>query len=337
MLQLAVKYRTGRIMGGTARTVSLLQGLRCVVEDYEGPPNDRRISHDLDARIKPMIDHITSRRPLSVGMGNALKHFKLCVHRLSHGPEPSVGEAKAHLLHEIDKYIEERVSFTMSQIVKLGAKRVVDGDVVMVYARSQVVQEVLLEAHRRGTRFSVVVVAAAKPGRHSEGPALLRTLAAHGVPCTYTLLTGASHMMNKGATKVMLGAHAMLSNGTLMARVGTACIAMLAHRYNVPVLVCCETFKFSDRSQLDSITRNELADPAEIISNSSSGIRPTTSTQQQQQQQQEQRTVTTALNLVYDITPSRFIDTIITEVGQLPPTSVIHVLREYGNPLMVAD
>ncbi len=63
----------------------------------------------------------------------------------------------------------------------------------------------------------------------------------------------------------MLGAHALFSNGTMMSRVGSAAIAMTAHAYNVPVLVCCETHKFSERSQLDSITRNELADPRELL------------------------------------------------------------------------
>ena len=32
----------------------------------------------------------------------------------------------------------------------------------------------------------------------------------------------------------------------------------MAKAYNRPVLVCCETYKFSDRMQLDSIVFNEL-------------------------------------------------------------------------------
>lgn len=34
------------------------------------------------------------------------------------------------------------------------------------------------------------------------------------------------------------------------------------------------------------------------------------------------------LNLVYDVTPMEYIDMIISEVGQIPPTSVAVVLRE---------
>ena len=59
-------------------------------------------------------------------------------------------------------------------------------------------------------------------------------------------------------SKVFLGAHALLANGYVMSRVGSSIIAMVAKAYNVPVLVCCETYKFSERVQTDSFVFNEL-------------------------------------------------------------------------------
>lgn len=43
-----------------------------------------------------------------------------------------------------------------------------------------------------------------------------------------------------------------------MSRVGTSQIALVAKAYNVPVLVCCETYKFCERVQTDSFVSNEL-------------------------------------------------------------------------------
>ena len=60
------------------------------------------------------------------------------------------------------------------------------------------------------------------------------------------------------ATKVLLGAHALLANGYVMSRAGASQVALLAHCYNVPVLVCCETHKFCERVQTDSFVYNEL-------------------------------------------------------------------------------
>lgn len=59
-------------------------------------------------------------------------------------------------------------------------------------------------------------------------------------------------------TKVLLGAHALMANGYVMSRAGTAQVALVAKSYNVPVLVCCETHKFSERVQTDAFVYNEI-------------------------------------------------------------------------------
>lgn len=54
----------------------------------------------------------------------------------------------------------------------------------------------------------------------------------------------------------------MLSNGTVMSRAGSAAVAMVATASSKPVIICCETYKFHEKVQLDSITANELGDPS---------------------------------------------------------------------------
>ncbi|KDN50913.1 hypothetical protein RSAG8_00542, partial [Rhizoctonia solani AG-8 WAC10335] len=90
-----------------------------------------------------------------------------------------------------------------------------------------------------------------------EGRNLLRTLAAAGIPCTYCILSALGTVM-KDTSIVFLGTHALHSNGALYSRAGTALVAMMAKQHNVPVLACCETYKFSDSVNLDSFTKNEL-------------------------------------------------------------------------------
>lgn len=63
---------------------------------------------------------------------------------------------------------------------------------------------------------------------------------------------------------MLLGAHALLANGYVMSRAGSSQVALLAHYYNVPVLVCCETHKFSERVQTDAIVYNEMGKPSSV-------------------------------------------------------------------------
>lgn len=55
-----------------------------------------------------------------------------------------------------------------------------------------------------------------------------------------------------------MGAHALLNNGAVYSRVGTAMVAMAASDKQIPVMICCETYKFVNRTQVDSLVLNEL-------------------------------------------------------------------------------
>ena len=59
---------------------------------------------------------------------------------------------------------------------------------------------------------------------------------------------------------MIFGAHGLLANGYVMSRIGTSLIALVAKSYNVPVLVCCETYKFCDKVQTDAFVTNELGE-----------------------------------------------------------------------------
>ena len=59
-------------------------------------------------------------------------------------------------------------------------------------------------------------------------------------------------------TKVIIEAHSLLANGYVMSHIGSSQVALVAKAYNVPVIVCCETYKFSERVHTDCFVLNEL-------------------------------------------------------------------------------
>lgn len=59
--------------------------------------------------------------------------------------------------------------------------------------------------------------------------------------------------------KILVGASAMLCNGALISRIGTALLASLASTHRIPFIVFCESYKFSEKSQIDSLSWNEIA------------------------------------------------------------------------------
>ena len=199
-----------------------------------------------------------------------------------------------------------------------------DGDVVLTHAASATVLQALLAAWAAGRRFRVVVVDS-RP--RLEGKATLAALLRAGVSCTYSH-AGASPYLMRGVTLVLLGAAAVLSNGCVLSRVGTAAVAMVAWAHGVPVLVCAQTCKLHERTQLDSVTFNELGDPDALV-----GVegRADVAFLRDWDAAKQLR----LLNLQYDATPAEFVTMIVTELGMLPPTSVPVVLREYRKEVLL--
>lgn len=132
--------------------------------------------------------------------------------------------------------------------------------------------------------------------------------------------------MMKEVSKVFVGAYAMMANGNLLSRSGTALVAMMASSYQVPFIVCCETCKFTDRVQLESISFNELGNPEEILAENTEAD----GTPNNLLKEWKDIPNLKLLNLMYDLTPSQFITAVVTEVGMTPPTSVPVVLRIFS-------
>ena len=245
-------------------------------------------------------------------MGNATRWLKLEISKVDIDvPE---ADAKKGLCDAIDIFIRERVTFADQVIAQSTADKIRDGDVILTYAKSSIVQKALVRAYEEGKKFRVIIVDS-RPLH--EGKHLAAALIGIGMDVKYCLINGLSHNI-QDATKVLLGAHAMMSNGRLFSRIGTALVAMEANEADTPVIVLCETIKFTERTALDSIVHNEIAPADELVIRGG----PLENWNEIKKLQ--------LCNPMYDITPADYIQMIITESGNVPPTSV-PVLHRLGN------
>ncbi|XP_068334689.1 uncharacterized protein [Pyrus communis] len=313
--QVGLQYLSGDISGGNARCIAMLLAFQEAIKDYSTPP-EKNLSRDLTAKISSYVSFFSECRPLSITMGNAIRFLKSRIAKLPLTMTES--EAKASLQSDVERFISEKIILADKVIVKHAVSKIRDGDVLLTYGSSSAVEMLLLHAHELGKQFRVVVVDSCPK---LEGQRLLRRLVGKGLSCTYTHINAASYIMHE-VTRVFLGASSVLSNGTVYSRVGTACVAMVAHAFRVPVLVCCEAYKFHERVQLDSICCNELGDPDVILKvpgrKEGNPLDGHTNCENIQ-----------PLNLIYDALPSDYISMIITDYGMVPPTSVPVIVREY--------
>ncbi|XP_050609759.1 translation initiation factor eIF-2B subunit delta isoform X1 [Macaca thibetana thibetana] len=311
MVRLGLQYSQGLVSGSNARCIALLRALQQVIQDYTTPPNEE-LSRDLVNKLKPYMSFLTQCRPLSASMHNAIKFLNKEI--TSVGSSKREEEAKSELQAAIDRYVKEKIVLAAQAISRFAYQKISNGDVILVYGCSSLVSRILQEAWTEGRRFRVVVVDS-RP--RLEGRHTLHSLVRAGVPASYLLIPAASYVLPE-VSKVLLGAHALLANGSVMSRVGTAQLALVARAHNVPVLVCCETYKFCERVQTDAFVSNELDDPDDLQCKRGEHVALAN---------WQNHASLRLLNLVYDVTPPELVDLVITELGMIPCSSVPVVLR----------
>lgn len=327
IVKLGLQYATRQIVGSNLRCVAFLIAIQKMLEDYEGPAGSTNSSildpNDLNTRLKDNINFLTKCRPNAITMGTAIRYLKTHIERIPR--DITIEQAKELLDDVIRSFLREKIDFSSKAIAETYAiTKITNGDVILIFGYSSLITRILETAVQRGIDFRVIIVDS-RPQLHGLKSA--RRLLGLNVKCTYVLINAVPFIISE-VTKVLLGAHGLLGNGYVMSQVGTAQISLIAKTHNVPVLVCCETYKFCERVQTDSFVFNELGDPNDLTSGHpdlQSAISSSTS--------ETSHSNLNILNMTYDVTPPTFISAVITELGILPCTSVAVVIRMQNKQL----
>ncbi|POY76792.1 hypothetical protein BMF94_0042 [Rhodotorula taiwanensis] len=332
ILRLALQYSQFKVVGANARCIAMLEAFKDIISSYTPPPQTSLTRHLPTTHLNPQIAHLIRARPLSVSMGTAIRFLKYEISLIE--MEMDLDEAKALLITKIDSFIRDRILLAGRVIEQHAIEKIKDGDVILTYARSSVVEGVLLEAKRQGKEFSVVVVDS-RP--LYEGKHLLHSLRLAAIPTTYVLLPSLSLVLPR-VSLCLLGTHALLSDGAMFSRAGTALVAMMLRERSVPVVCCCETYKFSERVMLDSIVGNERANPAPLLPSALSTPAPAPVPAVGKPSSTTTATATASaqlppnlspLSLLYDVSRPEDVTVVITEAGLIPVQSVPVLLRDY--------
>lgn len=109
----------------------------------------------------------------------------------------------------------------------------------------------------------------------------------------------------------------------------------MAHAKQIPVIVCCETYKFSESIRLDSFVWNELGNPDELLNKTRKNVPSFVSPDEAQEDDVlsnwKEIDNLGLLQLHYDVTPSQFISMVSCDIGIIASTSVLTVMKDIIN------
>lgn len=253
MIRIGLKMNQNQIYDPTNRCIAFLVALKTAVEEYV-PCGPKPIARDLEQKLDEYVQFLDQCRPLSVSMRNVIRIMRSYISKLS--AEWSADEARSHLLDLIDKFVYEEIECGLNGIREHGNLKIGQDDVILTFGNSFLIKHIFREAKQAGKRFRVIVVDSAP---RLDGKQLVQFLGQLNIDATYVLINALSYVM-KEVNKVLLEAHTLLANGYMISEMGSSQIALVAKSHNVPVLICCETYKFSERVHTDSFVFNEAGE-----------------------------------------------------------------------------
>ncbi len=270
-------------------------GVRALCEVAEGHQGGR---DELLRDLEEAKEHILSSRPTAISLWNGVQAAMHGVDRLE-----DAEAVRARVVDNSRAFIE-RSERALESIGRIGAKRISDGDVVLTHCNSHAALSVIKEAHRQGKRLEVIATES-RPWR--QGIITVNELAAEGIPVTM-IVDNAVRSMMRSVDLVLVGADTITSSGVLINKIGTSQIALIANEARVPFLVCSETYKFSPITLFGELVEIEERGRAEIIGDA------------------DVPDSVTVRNPVFDATPPEYIDSIVTEIGMIPPFAAYEVI-----------
>lgn len=294
----AAEIRDMRIRGAGRIARAGASALVDYARDYGG--NDlAKFREDIVGASEVLLDS----RPTAVSLWNG-------VHSTIRDVESAASfeEARESVVRNGRAFVESSEK-AVEAIAKIGAKRVKDGDVLMTHCNSSAAIGVIAEAVRQGKDVKVYATES-RPWR--QGILTIRDLSAAGVDVTLIIDSAVRTVMTK-VDRVFVGADTITSSGSLINKIGTSQVALAASEARAEFNVCSETYKFSPKTLFGDAVTIEERDMGEIV-------RPG-----------EMPEGVKVFNPVFDTTPAKYIDNIITELGIMSPGAVYGVMaRQLG-------
>lgn len=212
--------------------------------------------------VKAVGRQLQATAPLELVIGNIVRRVLYFIHEEL--PDPSANlagvlalEVKSAVIESVNEFLFE-LSSLHDEIGRHGQDYIVDGDAVLAVGDSMSVESLLVGARDKGRQFTTYVTS----GRLAQMLSQRKIATTLVQPATVFPIMPRIH-------KVVMGAHAVMANGGLLAEEGSHCIALAARHFSVPCVVCTAMYKLSPLYPVDQETFGELLSPGHLLVSSS--------------------------------------------------------------------
>ena len=245
--------------------------------------------------IQDIAQKIKTARPTEIELGTIIN---LVLFRISENETEDVGNLKEYALSVCDRQIAD-AEVAMSRLIENGAKQIHEGDRILTHCHSRTVVGIFREAKKQGRNFTVFVTET-RPLK--QGLITAKDLLASKIKIVYGVDSDMGYLMKK-CTKVLVGCDAILPDGSIVNKIGTLPMAIVAKAFGKPFIVAGLTSKLTHKVEIEERDPREVENPQKL-----KGAK--------------------VINPAFDVTPGDYVEFIITEKGIVKPHEIFEMVRE---------
>ncbi len=243
-----------KIQGAQNVAKAAAKAIDIITNDFRRSSPNELLSH-----LKKAKQILLKTRPTEPALRNVLNYL---FYKLE-------GDDLVKVLNEKQLYIRTRFEKVEESIAKIGAKKVVSGGVVFTHCHSSTVVDILLKAKKERKRFSVHNT---ETRPLFQGRLTARELARAGIPVVH-FIDSSARLALKEADVMFIGADAITSEGKVVNKIGSEMFAEIADKYDVPVYVCSDSWKFDPLSVFGYEEKIERRSGNEVWPGAPKGVR----------------------------------------------------------------
>jgi ribose 1,5-bisphosphate isomerase len=247
-------------------------------------------------------------RPTEPAMKNGLKYI---MSKLEGKKEECCIEDIPEIIENYKNEYHQILLNSKKKISEIGARRFPIADkkfVVMTHCHSSVVTAIFLEAKRQEKDFMVINT---ETQPRLQGRKTAKELLEAGIRVIHVVDSAMRWAVKHFQVDlILIGADSITSEGTVLNKIGSRLLALVAHEENVPFYVASPLLKYNPETNLGILEKIEMRKTEEIWKSPPDGIE--------------------ILNPAFETISRRYIDGLITEAGIFASSHVTnHFARLY--------
>ena len=249
-------------------------------------------------RLKKAHKTLILTRPTEPCMRNTLNFVLFGIEQQKDGQE--ISSSVSQKIREVQDFFAK----SEDKITDYGAQKLRDNMIIYTHCHSSTVTHTIIRAWKQGKH---VEVHNTETRPRMQGRVTSAELAKEGIPVTHYVDAAARFALKK-ADIMLIGADAITSEGKIINKVGSELFSEVANRYDVPVYVCTNSWKFDPETVFGFEEPIEKRYSAEVWNKAPRGVKID--------------------NFAFEQIDPELVTGVITELGIYKPQMLVDVVKK---------